>query len=60
VLVGILKGNPIVYLKNVTVYNHLSDRLKVGAQNIVEMAVAGANWNLKLSEYYVLGSHRQI
>jgi hypothetical protein len=57
VLVGILKGNPIVYFNNDTVYNHLSDRLKVGAQNRVEMAVAGANWNLKLSEYYVSGSH---
>jgi hypothetical protein len=37
----------------------LSD-LKGLPKNIVEMAVAGANRNLKLSEYYVLGSHSQI
>ena len=29
-------------------------------KTIVEMAVAGAYRNLKLSEYYVLGSHSQI
>ena len=28
--------------------------------NKVEIAVAGAHWNLKLSEYYVFGSHSQI
>jgi hypothetical protein len=33
----------------------LSD-LKGVPKNIVEMAVAGASWNLKLSEYYVLVS----
>jgi hypothetical protein len=37
----------------------LSD-LKGAHKNMVEMAVAGANRNLKLSEYYVLGSHSQI
>ena len=37
----------------------LSD-LKGVPKIIVEMAVAGANRNLKLSEYYVLGSHSQI
>ena len=34
----------------------LSD-LKSVPKNIIEMGVAGANLNLKLSEYYVLGSH---
>jgi hypothetical protein len=33
---------------------------RVCLKNIVEMAVAGANQNLKLSEYFVLGSHSQI
>ena len=37
----------------------LSD-LKGVLKNIVEMAVAGANRKLKLSEYYVFGSHGQI
>ena len=37
----------------------LSD-LKVMPKNIVEMAVASANRNFKLSDYYVLGSHCQI
>jgi hypothetical protein len=29
-------------------------------KNIVEMAVAGASRNLKLSDYYILGSLSQI
>jgi hypothetical protein len=33
---------------------------KGGSQNIVEMAKTGADQNLNLSEYYVLGSHSQI
>ena len=37
----------------------LSD-LKRVPKNTVEMAVAGADRNLKLSEYYVLGSRSQI
>jgi hypothetical protein len=37
----------------------LSD-LKGVPKNIAEMAFAGANRNLKLSEYNVLGSHGQI
>ena len=37
----------------------LSD-LKGVPKKIVEMAVAGAHRNLKLSEYYVLGCHSQI
>ena len=31
-----------------------------GVPKKVERAVAGANRNLKLSQYYVLGSHSQI
>ena len=34
--------------------------LKGMPKNIVKMDVAGANRNLKLSEYYVLGSHSQF
>ena len=37
----------------------LSD-LKGVPKNIVEMAVAGAKQNLKLLEYYIYGSRRQI
>jgi hypothetical protein len=37
----------------------LSD-LKGVPKKIVEMVVAGANRNLKLSEYYVLGSQSKI
>ena len=41
--------------------NHrlLSD-LKDVSKNIVDLYVAGANRNLKLSEYYILGSQCQI
>ena len=39
--------------------NWLSD-LKGVPKNRVEMAVAGANRNPKLSEYYILGFHSQI
>ena len=37
----------------------LSD-LKGVPKNILEMSVAGANWNLKLSWQYFLGSHRKL
>jgi hypothetical protein len=43
------KGNPVL----------LSD-LKVVSKNKEEMTVSGANRNLKLSEYYGLGSHSQF
>jgi hypothetical protein len=38
---------------------YLTDQ-RLEPNNLVEMAVAGAHRNLKLSEYYVLGSHSQI
>jgi hypothetical protein len=34
--------------------------LKGVTKNIVNMAVSSAYWNLKLSKYYLLGSHTQI
>jgi hypothetical protein len=33
---------------------------RVCLKNIVEMAVAGANRNLKVAEHYLLGSQSQI
>ena len=40
----------------------LSSDLKGSPKNVVEMAAAGANRNLKLSDYYVIGSqgHKDI
>jgi hypothetical protein len=38
----------------------LLSELKGVPENVVEMAVAVDNWNLKLSVYYVLGTQSQI
>ena len=54
------KGNPKVYFNNVTGHPYLLRYLKGVPINIVVMAVAGAHRNLKVLEYYFLGSHSQV